>query len=95
MLNTYSNGRMPWDHKKMFEELIYEFQTAIYDCVITIEDGRKLIDMIRGWKYEESRGIMSSINGQNKYKYFMTWYKIFEEWGHIDYENKEKKQTKL
>ena len=82
---------MPRDHKKMIEELISELQTAIYDGVITVEAGRKLVNMIRNWKFEEACGTMSSINWQDNYKYFMTWYKTFEECGHIDYEIKERK----
>ena len=91
MLSTYSNGRMPWDHEKMFDELISELQTAIYDGVITVEAGRKLVNMINNQKFEEARGTMSSINWQDNYKYFMTWYKFFQECGHINYEIKGKK----
>ena len=83
IMSTYTNGRMDWNHREIFEELIYELQNAIYDGVVMPKAGRKLINMTRGWMHEELR-IHSSIYWQKNYRYFMTWYKTFEECGHID-----------
>ena len=74
----------------MFEELIYELQIGMNNGVVTTEAGRKLINMIKGWSHEESRSELGTIDWQSNYKYFMTWYKMFEECGHISYEIKER-----
>ena len=36
MMSTYTNGRVDWDHRKMFEELIHEIADLWFHCLVLL-----------------------------------------------------------